>query len=194
MIEIGNAIVSVDIFEKAFCCDLAVCRGMCCVEGDSGAPLEKAEYKYLKRNLHKLRKYMLSEGSEAVERQGAGLIDEDGDLVTPLINCGPCAYIIRENGLWWCAIEKAWSRGDFELRKPISCHLYPVRIKKYPDFEALNYNEWHICRAAVEKGGREGIPVYRFVKDALIRKYGTAWYEELEAVAAEIESGRLKLP
>lgn len=192
MIQIGNTIVSFDLFEKKFCCALAVCKGACCIEGDSGAPLEEGEIEQIGQNYGNIRAYMKPAGIAAVEEQGFGGCDLDGDLVTPLINGAECAYAIDENGSCWCAIEKAWTEGKSDFRKPISCHLYPVRVKKYPEFDAVNYHKWKICHGAVVNGEKEGIPVYRFVKDALIRRYGEAWYEQLEYAAGEIEAGRLK--
>ena len=104
------------------------------------------------------------------------------------------AYAIEEGGICWCAIEKAWTQGKSSFRKPVSCHLYPIRISKYGDFEALNYNKWHICRCAREKGSREQVPLYRFLREALIARYGEAWYSQLEEVAHEIETGKLEIP
>lgn len=192
MIQIGNVLVSFDVFEKEFSCDLSRCKGICCIEGDSGAPLDKGEKKKIERNYTNVKTYMKPEGIAAVEQQGFAVIDRDGDLVTPLIANRECAYAIEENGSCWCAIEKAWTEGKSDFRKPQSCHLYPIRIKKYPDFEALNYNKWDICSCAREKGEKEGIPVYRFLKDALIARYGEEWYRELEYAANEIETGRIE--
>lgn len=194
MIQIEDTIVSFDIFEKKFCCDLQQCKGMCCVEGDSGAPLEEGEEKEIEKNYAGIREYMKPEGREAVEEQGYALIDGDGDLVTPLIAGRECAYAIASGGGCWCAIEKAWTEGKSDFRKPVSCHLYPIRINRYDGFEALNYNQWEICRCAREKGEREGIPLYVFLKGPLIRKYGEEWYQQLEYAAHEIEAGKIEIP
>ena len=172
MIQIGDTIISLDIFEKEFCCDLAVCKGICCVEGDSGAPLEEGEAEQIRENYGKIKPHMKPEGIAAVEEQGFSVVDIEGDMVTPLIGGRECAYIIEENGCSWCAIEKAWSRGESSFRKPISCHMYPIRVKQYQNYEAMNYDQWTICACARLKGEQEGIPVYVFLKDALIRKYG----------------------
>lgn len=193
MIQIGDTIVSFDIFEKKFCCDLQVCKGACCIDGDSGAPLEDSEMEQIAENYEGIKPYMKPAGVAVVDEEGFGGKDLDGDLVTPLINGGECAYAIDENGSCWCAIEKAWSEGKSSFRKPISCHLYPVRIKKYPDFETVNYHKWKICRCAVTKGERETMPLYRFLKDALIARYGEEWYEQLEYAAKEIEEGRIEV-
>lgn len=192
MIQIGDTIISLDIFEKKFCCDLAACKGICCVEGDSGAPLEAGEAEEIRENYEKIKPYMKPEGVATVEEQGFSVIDIEGDLVTPLIGGRECAYIIEENGCSWCAIEKAWSRGESSFRKPISCHMYPIRVKQYQNYEAMNYDQWTICACARLKGEQEGIPVYVFLKDALIRKYGEEWYEQLCYAAREIETGKIK--
>lgn len=193
MIQIENALVSFDIFDKKFCCDLERCKGICCIEGDSGAPLEKGEQGKIEKNFKGIKPYMKPEGIRTVEEQGFAVIDLDRDLVTPLVNNRECAYAIDENGACWCAIEKAWTEGNSDFRKPASCHLYPIRITKYPAFEALNYNKWNICNCARVKGEMNQIPLYRFLKDALTARYGKEWYEQLEYAALEIESGRIEI-
>lgn len=193
MIQIEDALISFDIFEKNFCCDLAVCKGKCCIEGDSGAPLEEDEPEKISREYEQIKAYMKPEGICAVEEQGWAVTDRDGDLVTPLIAGRECAYAIDENGACWCAIEKAWTEGKCSFRKPQSCHLYPIRISRYGDFEALNYNKWDVCACARIKGEQEGIPLYRFLKEALIARYGEEWYEQLEYAAKEIEEGRIEV-
>lgn len=194
MIQIEDALVSFDIFEKKFCCDLSQCKGICCVEGDSGAPLEKEEVAEIGKNYEGIKPYMKPEGIEAVRIQGFSVIDRDGDTVTPLIAGRECAYAIEENGACWCAIEKAWTEGKSLFRKPISCHLYPIRITRYEGFEALNYNKWDVCHCARLKGAEQGIPLYRFLKDALVLRYGEEWYEQLEYAAKEIEAGHIEIP
>ncbi len=193
MIQIENTIISLDVFEKKFCCDVSVCNGICCVEGDSGAPLEEREADLIQENYEQIKPYMTAAGVAIVEEQGFSMVDVEGDVVTPLINGRECAYIIEENGSSWCAIEKAWSLGKSSFRKPISCHLYPIRIKQYRNYEAMNYDQWKICACARLKGEEKGIPVYIFLKDALIRKYGEEWYEQLCYAAHEIETGKIKL-
>lgn len=167
---------------------------MCCVEGDSGAPLEKNELVKIEENYEQVRTFMKPAGIDVVEEKGFAVIDRDGDLVTPLIGDRECAYAIEENGVCWCAIEKAWTLGKSGFRKPVSCHLYPIRVTRYPDFEALNYNKWEICQCARLKGEQEGIPLYRFLKEALVARYGEEWYEQLEYAAHEIEAGRIEIP
>ncbi|MEG0796591.1 MAG: DUF3109 family protein [Odoribacter sp.] len=194
MIQIENTLISFDLFEKKFYCDLNQCKGICCVEGDSGAPLEEDEPLKIKENYEGIQTYMKPEGIKAVQEQGFVIIDTDGELVTPLIQGKECAYAIEENGVCWCAIEKAWREGKSTFRKPISCHLYPIRITRYEEFEALNYDKWGICHCARIKGEQQDMPIYRFVKDALITKYGERWFEQVEYAAREIESGRIEIP
>ena len=194
MIQIEDTLVSFDIFEKKFCCDLASCKGACCVEGDAGAPLEADEPGKIEANYEGIKIFMKPAGIDAVRQQGFAVIDVEGDLGTPLINGGECAYAIEENGICWCAIEKAWTQGLSDFRKPLSCHLYPIRVKKYGGFEALNYDKWQICHCAWVKGEAENVPVYRFLREALIARYGEEWYRQLEYAAREIESGRIELP
>lgn len=191
MIQIGEVIVSLDIFEKKFSCDLTVCKGVCCIEGDYGAPLEDKEMLKIEENYPHIKPYMTEEGIMSVEAQGFAVKDCEGEWVTPLVNNRECAYAIQENGCCWCAIEKSWSEKKSVFRKPVSCHLYPIRVARYPAFEALNYHKWKICSCARVKGYQEGIPLYRFLKEALIERYGEEWYSQLEYAAKELEEGRL---
>ena len=191
MVQIGNVLVSFDIFEKKFCCDLSQCKGICCIEGDYGAPLHKKEIRNIKENYEKIKTYMKPEGIAAIEQQGFAVKDCDGEWTTPLINGRECAFTIEADGCCWCAMEKAWTEGKSTFRKPVSCHLYPIRIARYVGFEALNYHKWSVCREARIKGEKEGIPVYRFLKEALISQYGEEWYKDLEYAAQEYEAGRL---
>lgn len=192
MIQIGDAIVSLDVIERKFCCDLIACKGACCVEGDAGAPLEEGEVERIRENYERFRPYMKPEGIAAVEEQGFSVIDVEGDEGTPLINGKECAYSINEDGGCWCAIEKAWSRGESSFRKPISCHLYPIRITRYRHHEAVNFNEWKVCFPAMVRGEREGVPVYVFCRDALVAKYGEEWYEQLCYAAEQVRSGKIR--
>ncbi|MRT94496.1 DUF3109 family protein [Ancylomarina sp. 16SWW S1-10-2] len=187
MLQIGNAIVSLDVIEKKFICDFAKCKGACCVEGDSGAPLDEDEKAILEEIYPKIKEYLSEEGIAEIEKQGTSVIDFDGDLVTPIINDKECVYTVFENGLALCGIEKAFLDGKISYRKPISCSLYPIRIEKYPEFDAVNYNKWKICAPARELGFKMGTPVYKFLKEPLIRKYGEDWYKELEYAAENLE-------
>jgi hypothetical protein len=180
MIQIDDKLISFDVFEKHFCCDLPKCLGSCCVHGQSGAPVENEEVELLKNEIERIKPYLKPEGLKSINEQGVAVEDIDGDIVTPLINNEECAYSIEENGITICAIEKAWLNGKVKFRKPISCHLYPIRAKKYPTFTALNYDQWSICEPARQLGEKEGIVVFRFLKDAITRAYGKKFYAEME--------------
>ena len=184
MLAIGNTIVSEELIEKKFVCDLTRCKGACCVEGESGAPLEKEERQMLEEVYPVIKDTLTKEGRESIEEQGTWIKDADGDFVTPLVGgYRECAYTLFENGIAKCAIEKAFFAGKVNFRKPISCHLYPVRITKYKAYDAVNYEKWSVCKPACKLGESLKVPVYVFVKDALIRKYGVEWYGELQLTA-----------
>lgn len=183
MVLIGETLVSLDLFEQKFKCDLSKCLGMCCVDGVAGAPVEEDETRIIKDIFPVIQPYLKEKNKEAIEEKGVVVKDSDGEWVTPLIKGEECAYAVFENGIAKCAIEKAYFDGLISFRKPVSCHLYPIRIKKIDKLEALNYHEWEICSPAVERGKMEGIPVYKFLKDVLIRRYGKDWYKELEETA-----------
>jgi len=187
MIQIDDKVISLEVFSKKFICDVPRCIGICCVLGDSGAPLEDEEVEILKQEMPNIEPYMREKGIQAVKDQGIPVIDQEGDKVTALINGAECAYVIIQDGINICAIEKAWNEGKTHFRKPISCHLYPIRAKQYHDFEALNYDKWDICQPARELGYKEGVPVYKFLKDPIIRKYGEAFYNEMEDVDRELK-------
>ena len=179
MIQIEDKIISMDVFEKHFVCDLNACKGACCVEGDSGAPLIDKEEKILKDIYEKVKPYMRKEGITQIENQGITVFDDDGDLTTPLVENKECAFVFFENGITKCSIEKAYMDGEINFRKPMSCHLFPIRIKEYQDFEAVNYEDLKICKPACKCGSKLQVPVYVFLKEPLIRKYGEDWYKEL---------------
>lgn len=188
MIQIERTIISEDIIENEFVCSLNACKGACCIEGDAGAPVEEAELKILNNIYEKVVPYLTEEGRESIEKQGTYIKGEDGDWETPLINGGECAYVIRnEKGWALCAIEQAYNDGKIDWKKPISCHLYPIRLQEYSSFTAVNYNRWHICDDACTLGKELQVPIYKFVKEALIRKFGNAWYEELELVVEHLK-------
>jgi hypothetical protein len=187
MLQIGSAIVSPDILEKQFVCDLAGCRGMCCVYGESGAPLAEEEIPILREIFPKVKPYMTPAGIAVVEQQGVYATDFDNDKVTPLINDSEdCAYANTEKGVIHCAIERAFVNGETDFRKPLSCHLYPIRITEYAAFDAVNYHRWSVCNDAAKLGEKTATPLYVFLKEPLIRKYGTEWYEQLCVAAKEI--------
>lgn len=187
MIAIDNTIVSEDLLDKKFVCDLNACKGACCVEGDSGAPLDEEEAHILDEVFEEVKPYMRPEGIAAVEEQGKYIVDIDGDLVTPLVDGKECAYVyFDEKNTALCAIEKAYKEGEINFQKPVSCHLYPVRITNYKDYDAVNYHAWDICNPACKCGSKLNVPVYKFVKAALIRKYGEDWYKQLELAAQHV--------
>lgn len=186
MFQIGKTIVSEDIIEKDFLCNLSACKGACCVDGDAGAPLEADEAKTLKQIYPIVKPYLRKESVQAIEAQGTHIVTEDGELETPLINGADCVYVIfDEKNTALCAIEEAYNQGEIDWKKPVSCHLYPVRIKDYSEFSAVNYENWEICDAACTLGKELQVPIYKFVKEALVRKFGADWYSELEQVAAK---------
>jgi hypothetical protein len=184
MIIIDNIIVSDDIREASFCCDLAKCHGACCVEGDAGAPLEEEEISMLEDYIDEIKPFMREECIETVEKTGVFDYDAAGEYVTPLLNDNECVFVYFENNIVKCAIEKAYEEGAIKFQKPVSCHLYPIRISKKKNFEAVNYHQWNICRPAIKNGTIIGLKLYQFLKDPLIRKYGEEWYHKL---VAEIE-------
>jgi hypothetical protein len=186
MLQIGKTIVSLNLIEKNFVCDLQACKGACCVVGDSGAPLEKEELDIFDDIYSIVEPYLSEEGIKAIDEQGCYTVDDDNDFVTPLINNRECAYTVFEDGIAKCAIEKAFFDKKISFRKPISCHLYPVRITKYPKFDAVNYETNKLCADAVKLGDKLGVPVYEFLKEPLTKKYGEEWYKELEYAAKNL--------
>lgn len=180
MIKVGEVLVSDDIKTVEFVCHLEKCKGACCVEGDLGAPLEEDELEKMKEIQSKVKPYLTAEGREAIKKQGPYILDEDGDYSTPTIAGRECAYAhYDKEGVLKCGIEQAYLDGKIDFRKPISCHLYPIRITKKKEFEAVNYHRWSICSAACAYGKSLQVPLYRFLKEPLVRKYGEGWYEEL---------------
>ncbi len=180
MILIGNTVISEDIKDKNFVCNLDKCKGACCVEGDLGAPLTSAELPVMDEIYEKVKPYLSKKGIEAIEEQGTYIKDWEDDYSTTTINEKECAYAIYDDkNILKCGIEQAYNDGKIDFMKPISCHLYPIRITEYDQYDALNYDRWEICNPACDFGEKLGVPIYKFVKDALIRKYGEAWYKEL---------------
>ena len=183
MIVIDKTTISDDIADNYFVCDLDKCKGGCCVEGDLGAPLENDELPILEKIYNKVAPFLTEEGKKAIENQGKYVLDEEGDYSTPTINGKECAYAVYdERGILKCGIEKAHEAGKISFKKPISCHLYPIRVTKYDAYDALNYDRWEICMPACVLGRNLKVPLYKFLKDALVRKYGKAWYDKLCAI------------
>ncbi len=190
MFQLGKTIISEDIIEKDFVCNLSACKGACCIDGDAGAPLDKAETHKLQEVYPKVKPLLRKEGIKAIEEQGVFITTEFGDFETPLIDGADCAYVIfDEKKTALCAIEEAYNQGTIDWKKPISCHLYPIRVKEYSEFSAVNYEKWHICDDACTLGKELQVPVYKFVKQALIRKFGEDWYAELEKTAEKLKKG-----
>jgi hypothetical protein len=186
MFQLGKAIVSEDIIEKDFVCNLQACKGICCIEGEAGAPVTEDEVKILKEIYPHVKPFLRPEGIAAIEQQGTHIKSDLGDLETPLVNGKECAYVtFNDKGIAGCGIEDAYNAGKTTFRKPISCHLYPVRIQDYSEFSAVNYHTWQICDDACTLGKELQVPVYKFLKEALIRKFGENWYLALEKVAQE---------
>ncbi|MBP9153191.1 MAG: DUF3109 family protein [Flavobacteriales bacterium] len=183
MLAIQNTLVSLDLLERHFVCDLNACKGACCVKGDAGAPLTDEEINLLEEIIDDILPYLDEEGKAMIAKKGVFDIDVDGDKGTSLLENGRCAYaLVDANGLVSCGIEKAEKAGDITFKKPISCHLYPVRITEYKEYDAVNYNQWSICKPACDCGARLNVPLFKFLKEALTRKYGNEWYEELKMI------------
>ena len=184
MIQIDDTLVSLDVIERYFLCDLSKCKGECCVKGDSGAPLEDSELAKLQKVLPIIWDDLSPKAQEVIHKQGVAYIDEEGDTVTSIVNGKDCVFTCYgEDGMCMCAIEKAYREGRVSFYKPLSCHLYPIRVTRYPAFTAVNYHRWKICKAAEVLGRKEGVKVYRFLREPLIRSFGEEWYDELDRTA-----------
>lgn len=180
MLQIQDTLVSLDMAERFFCCDLAVCKGQCCLDGDAGAPLEEGEAERIRQVLPAIWDDLLPAAQREISQNGVSYIDCEGDEVTSLVEGCNCVFAtLDENGTWLCAIEKAYRQGRIDFMKPISCYLYPVRLKKYDSFTAVNLHKWKICRCAEVLGRRNGIRAYQFLEGPLRRRFGDQWYEEL---------------
>jgi hypothetical protein len=184
MIQIGHTILSRDIFDECFICNLAKCKGQCCVDGESGAPLTRKEYDEINEILPAIWHYLSAEARQLIEKQGIAYTDRDGELVTSIINGKECVFTYFDaDGVCKCAIDTAYREGQIAVSKPVSCHLYPIRLQEYAEFTAVNYHRWSVCRAAVRLGRKEGVPLYRFLKEPLVQKFGEEWYNEVCEVA-----------
>ncbi|MDR0755088.1 MAG: DUF3109 family protein [Prevotellaceae bacterium] len=183
IIDIDDKLLSSDLFTEYFCCNYEHCGGICCVHGDSGAPLEEKEKEILNENIDKILPYMKRAGREIVEKEGVATIDREGDLVTPLINGEECVFsFYDENANCFCSIESAYMDKKIDFKKPVSCHLYPIRVKKTGETTMLNYDKWSICQCARDKGKNENVFVYEFLKGAIVRCFGNEFYTKLENV------------
>jgi hypothetical protein len=190
MLRIDDTIFSFDILEKKFRCNLPACLGNCCRYGDSGAPLTISEAQILEEIWSEVKPYLRPEGLAAIEEKGKSITDFENERVTPLIGNEECAYTIFRDGVLMCSIEQAWHDGKVKFKKPLSCHLFPVRIKHYSDFRAVNYEELAICSPARKAGSEEGIYVYEFLKEPLIRALGEELYKELCIAAIELRKNK----
>lgn len=189
MFQLGKTIVSEEIIEKDFVCNLSACKGACCVDGEAGAPLEEEETKILEEIYPKVKPFLRKKSIAEVEKQGVWITNEWGEKETPLLNGKDCVYVIYDDkNTALCGIEEAYNQGVIGWKKPVSCHLYPIRVKDYKEFAAVNYHKWEICDDACTLGKELQVPVYKFVKQALIRKFGEDWYAELEKVAEKYKA------
>jgi hypothetical protein len=189
MLQIDDTIISLDLLDQRFVCDLDACKGICCIEGDDGAPLEEEEVKIIEDLLPIIWDDLTEKSKELINKQGVSYIDSDGEPVTSIVNGDECVFTYTdEKGQCKCAIEKAFREGKTDFYKPISCHLYPVRLQKYEEYTAVNYHQWSVCNCARKLGGKLGVPVYQFLKEPLIRKFGNEWFEQLEIADAELKN------
>ena len=186
MVEIEDKIISDELFEKKFVCDLQKCKGGCCVEGDSGAPLKSKEIKEIAKNLSIIKSEMSTKGLNAIKNNDFHYVDSDGDKVTKLVDGKECVFVVFDkNNIAKCSIESAFRKNKINFNKPISCHLYPVRVKKYDSFTAVNVDSWHVCKPACECGTELNVPVFKFLKDAIVRSWGLDFYHHLDSVYNE---------
>lgn len=188
MIQIDNVVVSLDVLREKFVCNLDACKGECCIEGDAGAPVELEEVEKLEEVLPVVWVELVARSSCGIVSKAWVYTDRDGDLVTSIVNGKDCVFTCYdEKGYCYCAIEKAYRGGKTDFYKPVSCHLYPIRVGNYGPYQAVNYHRWDVCKAAVLLGKKENVPVYRFLKEPLIRKFGKEWYDELEIAVKELQ-------
>ncbi|MDE6161907.1 MAG: DUF3109 family protein [Muribaculaceae bacterium] len=186
MLEIQNTIVSLDLIERFFCCDLEACLGQCCIDGDAGAPITEQERELLEKVLPEIWADLAPAAQRVIEEQGVSYVDEEGDLVTSIVDGRNCVFTCyAPGGMCLCAIEKAYREGRVEWRKPASCALYPVRLTEYPDFTAVNLHRWKICRCAEVLGRKKGLRAYQFLEGPLTEHFGAEWYAELAATCEE---------
>jgi len=189
MLQIDDTIISLDLLDERFVCDLTTCKGNCCIEGDDGAPLEIEEVLIIERILPLIWDDLTEKSKAVIKKQGVSYIDDDDEPVTSIVNGDECVFTYTdEKGECKCAIEKAYREGKTDFYKPISCHLYPVRLQKYAEYTAVNYHRWSVCDCARKLGGNLGVPVYQFLKEPLIRKFGDAWFEQLEIADRELKN------
>ncbi len=187
MLEIEGKLISLDVLEKNFACDLCKCKGACCIHGDSGAPMTEKEIESIQQHYEEIKPYMTEKGIKSIEEQGFFVIDSEHDVVTPLIDNLACAYINYEGDIAFCAIEKAFLDQKIDFHKPLSCHLYPIRVKEYKDFTAINYDKWDICKSAIKNGKTTNTKIYQFLEGPLRRAYGDDFYEQLKYAGEHLD-------
>lgn len=186
LIEVGSHLVSTQLFERKFVCDLNACKGACCVEGNSGAPLQLEEIDPIEDQLEHIEPFMREEGKRAVRESGVFYMDEDNEPVTTLVNGAECAFVyFDKNGITKCAIETAYREGKIDFNKPQSCHLYPIRVKKLHDKQVLTYEDWDICNPACACGDKLDVPVYKFLQEPIKRVFSDKFANELVLVAEQ---------
>ncbi|MDD2244873.1 MAG: DUF3109 family protein [Dysgonamonadaceae bacterium] len=189
MIQVQDTIISDDIFEECFICDLCKCKGQCCVDGESGAPLLQEEFEQIQHILPQIWDDLSDKAKEIIEKQGIAYTDYDGELVTSIINGEECVFTFFDSdGVCKCAIDNAYRDGKIDVQKPVSCHLYPIRINQYKDYAAVNYHRWSVCNPAVKLGKKERVKIYQFLKEPLIRRFGKEWYDEVCEVAQYLKN------
>ena len=188
ILDIDNVLITTDIFTEMFCCDLDACKGECCVEGDAGAPVTLDEIGQIEDVIDEVWGELSASAQSVIDRQGVAYTDRDGDLVTSIVGGKDCVFTCHSNGCCYCALEKAYREGRIKFCKPISCALYPIReVALKNGFTGLNYHRWDVCKAAVKKGRELQLPVYKFLKEPLIRRFGEQWYKSLENAAEELK-------
>lgn len=189
IVQVGDVLLSIDCFREQFACDLGICKGQCCIEGDAGAPITLDEIMAIEDIVPKIEKKLSPDAREVIQKQGVAYIDTENELVTSIVHGKDCVFTCYDkNGVCLCAIERALREGRIHTDKPISCRLYPIRIKKFKNgLYGVNYHRWNICECGVEKGKQLKLPVYRFLKEPLIARFGEEWYRKLEETAKELK-------
>lgn len=193
IVEVGDVLVSTDIFTEQFCCDLSQCKGECCIEGDAGAPVTQEEIAHIEDALDAVWGDLSAQAQSVIDKQGVAYVDIEGDLVTSIVNGKDCVFTCYDGDCCLCAIEKAQRAGKIDFIKPISCALYPIREKVLSNgMSALSYNRWDVCHTAVKKGREIGLPIYKFLEGPLTRRFGEEWYAQLlETAEAMKQEGYL---
>lgn len=188
MIEIKDTVVTLDLFREQFCCDLGACKGACCIEGDAGAPVKLEEVAQLEEASEIVWDELSPKAQEVIKAQGVVYTDQDGDIVTSIVDNKDCVFTCYDDkGCCYCAIDKAFREGRCKFQKPISCHLYPIRLSRMGSYTAVNYHRWDVCKAATLLGKKLNLPVYKFLKEPLIKAFGQEWWDECDVVAGELK-------